>query len=117
VFKLVPPLRSVLSLPVFTNVMTSSYFSHLAGSGINTRMGAQLLVQSCVFDSTKRAITSNDSNDTGYATVEDVSLGGSTDDAPKGNMSIASVPYKFTLLGSAKVKEAVVKTAGQTMTI
>lgn len=75
-------------------------------------MGAQLLVQSSVFDSSAtKAIESVDSDDTGYAVVSDVNLGGSTNSAPKG--SLASVPYSYALLGSSNVKSSVTANAGQ----
>ncbi|OLN87009.1 Pectate lyase B [Colletotrichum chlorophyti] len=82
-------------------------------SGVNTRMGAQVLVESSVFSAVKRAITFLDSKTTGYATVNDVDLGGSTNDAPKGNFP--KVTYTYTKLGAAKVKAAVTAEAGQTL--
>lgn len=75
-------------------------------------MGAQLLVQSSVFEaSATKAIESADSDTTGYATVSDVNLGGSTNTAPSG--SLTSVPYTYSLLGSANVKSSVTTNAGQ----
>ena len=96
-------------------VVGSSYYNKVGGSGINTRMGAQVLVQSCAFESTKKAITSDDSKETGSAIVEDIALGGSTNTAPQGNLTAAAVPYKYSLMGSANVKSAVVTSAGQTL--
>jgi len=87
----------------------------LQGSGINTRMGAQLLVESSVFENSKRAIESADSDTTGYARVSDVSLGGSTNTAPSGSLS--KVPYSYSLLGSNNVKSNVVANAGQTLNL
>jgi len=75
-------------------------------------MGAQLLVQSSVFESSaSKAIESADSDTTGYAVVSDVSLGGSANTAPAG--SLTSVPYTSSLLGSANVKSSVTANAGQ----
>ncbi|KAL0943023.1 pectate lyase [Colletotrichum truncatum] len=98
----------------FGNVhIFNNYAEKLETSGINTRMGAQVLVESSVFVDAKRAITFLDSKQTGYAVVNDVDLGGSTNDAPKGTFT--KPDYKYTLLGSSKVKAAVVGTAGQTL--
>jgi pectate lyase len=77
-------------------------------------MGAQVLVQSSVFEaSSARAIESADSKTTGYATVSDVVLGGSANTAPAGTLT--SVPYTYSLLGSAAVKNSVTANAGQTL--
>lgn len=92
---------------------TSSYFDQLLDSGINTRMGAQVLVQSSVFVDAEKAIEAADSDEDGYAVVQDVDLGGSTNTAPTGTLT--SVPYNYSLLGSSKVKAAVVGVAGQTL--
>jgi pectate lyase len=79
-------------------------------------MGAQLLVESSVFEScTSKAILSVDSKTTGYAVVNDVDLGGSENTAPKGTLT--SVPYSYSKLGSGKVKSSVVGTAGQTLNL
>ncbi|KAH8910389.1 putative pectate lyase B [Coniochaeta sp. PMI_546] len=95
-----------------TGHIFNNYFYKLGDSGINTRMGAQLLVQSSVFEaSATKAIESADSDTTGYATVSDVNLGGSTNTAPSG--SLTSVPYTYSLLGSANVKSSVTTNAGQ----
>lgn len=79
-------------------------------------MGAQLLVESSVFESsTSKAILSVDSDVTGYAVVNDVDLGGGANTAPKGTLT--SVPYTYSLLGSGNVKSNVVKNAGQTLSL
>ncbi|KAI1819470.1 polysaccharide lyase family 1 protein [Xylaria intraflava] len=96
-----------------TGHIFNSYYSN-AGTVINTRMGAQLLVESVVFeDCGDDAIYSADSDTTGYAVVRDVDLGGSTNSAPEGTLS--SVPYDYSLIGSDGTKDAVVSTAGQTL--
>ena len=75
-------------------------------------MGAQVLVESSVFEnSNAKAILSVDSDVTGYAVTNDVDLGGSQNTAPKGTLT--SVPYSYSKLGSAKVKSAVTASAGQ----
>ncbi|KAF6824559.1 pectate lyase [Colletotrichum musicola] len=98
----------------FGNVhIFNNYAEKIETSGVNTRMGAQVLVESSVFSDVKKAITFLDSKQTGYAVVNDVDLGGSTNDAPKGTFT--KPDYKYTLLGASKVKAAVVGTAGQTL--
>jgi hypothetical protein len=42
------------------------YANSVSVSGINSRMGAQILVQSSVFKNSPVAITSRDSDETGY---------------------------------------------------
>ncbi|KAK1574728.1 pectate lyase [Colletotrichum navitas] len=99
----------------FGNVhIFNNYEEHIDSSGVNTRMGAQVLVESSVFSLVKRAITSRDSDETGYATCFDVDLGNSTDSAPKGTFVKPS--YSYTVLGACNVKAAVTSSAGQTLT-
>lgn len=84
-------------------------------TGVNTRMGAELLVESSVFSGVDSPIESKDSDTVGYATVDDVDLGDGTNTADAGSLS--TVPYEYTLLGSANVKSSVTSTAGQTLSI
>ncbi|GKT44662.1 pectate lyase plyB [Colletotrichum spaethianum] len=86
-------------------------------TGLNTRMGAQALIQSSVFENVgKKAIFSESSKETGYAVAIDVVLGGqSANTAPAGKLTSSSPPYAYSLLGSANVKAAVTKEAGQTL--
>ncbi|KAF4943208.1 hypothetical protein FSARC_14988, partial [Fusarium sarcochroum] len=78
-------------------------------------MGAEVLVESTVFENAKKALISKDSKTTGNISVNDVDLGGSTNDAPKGSISKSDIPYEYTLLGASAVKSAVVGAAGQTL--
>lgn len=97
-----------------TGHIFNSYYSNILDTGINTRMGAQVLVQSTVFESSAtKVIESADSKTVGYAVVQDVDLGGGTNSAATGTLT--SVPYSYTLLGSKNVKAAVVASAGQTL--
>lgn len=84
-------------------------------TGLNTRMGAQALIQSSVFENVgKKAIFSESSSTTGYANAFDVVLGSSSfNTAPVGKLSPTSPPYPYTLLGSANVKSTVPGQAGQ----
>ncbi|KAJ4317147.1 hypothetical protein N0V94_005083 [Neodidymelliopsis sp. IMI 364377] len=86
-------------------------------TGVNTRMGAQALIQSTVFENSgKKMVYTESSSQDGSAVVLDVLFGGqSANTAPKGTLSAASFTYKYDLLGSANVKAAVTKEAGQTL--
>lgn len=90
----------------------NSYFEG-GETAVNTRMGAQALVESTVFAGVKRAVLSIDSKEVGYAVTRDLVLGGATDEAPRGTLT--SVPYKYSLVGSGNVKAAVVGKAGNTL--
>lgn len=92
----------------------SSYAENMS-TGINTRMGAELLVESTVFSGVEKPIESADSDEVGYATVNDVDLGDGTNTVKAS--SLTSVPYEYSLLGSANVKASVTSTAGQTLSI
>ncbi|KAK7417727.1 hypothetical protein QQX98_004383 [Neonectria punicea] len=94
--------------------IVNNYWDTIGLSGVNTRMGAQVLVQSSAFaNSAERAIFFADSKVTGYAVVEDVDLGGSVNSAPKGTLTSASLPYKVSALGSGSVARTIPGTAGQ----
>lgn len=92
----------------------NSYFE-TADTGVNTRMGAQVLVESSVFSGVKSPVLSKDSSSTGGAVCNDVNFGSGSNTAPAGTLK--KMPYSYTLLGSAKVKAAVVGTAGNTLTL
>lgn len=81
---------------------------------INTRDYAQLLIESSVWeDCPKKGIFTNDSNGAGYAVTNDIDLGGSSNLAPVGTLT--SVPYDYTLLGSANTKASVMANAGRVL--
>lgn len=84
-------------------------------TGINARMGAQLLVESVIFSGVEKAIESADSDEAGYVTADDTNLAGGTNTVKAG--TLISVPYDYSLLGSANVKASVTSTAGQTLSI
>jgi len=81
--------------------------------GINTRQGAQVLVQNNVFEGAKKgkAVYSTDG---GFAVAEGNDFGGSDNTAPKGTLTKPA--YEVQLLETAQVKAAVVGTAGVTLT-
>lgn len=78
-------------------------------------MGAEVLVESTVFEGVENPVLSKDSDETGSAVTKDVVFGDGENTAPEG--SLTSMPYDYTLLGSGNVKSAVVGTAGNTLTL
>ena len=82
-------------------------------TGVNTCMGARVLIESSVFANVASAVLSKDSKQTGGAVTKDIDLGSSNNGAPKGTLT--SVPYSHTALGSGKVRAAVVRTAGNAL--
>ncbi|KAL4947578.1 pectin lyase fold/virulence factor [Aspergillus filifer] len=93
-----------------TGHIYNNYYESVS-DGINTRIGAQLLVESNVFVDGKKALYSTDD---GYAVERDNDFGDATADAEEGTLT--SVEYEYTTLGPDAVKAAVVGTAGQTLT-
>ncbi|CAG7988011.1 unnamed protein product [Penicillium salamii] len=98
------------SLRFGTGHIYNSYYLDVS-DGINTRQGAQVLVESNVFSGSKKPLYSTDG---GYAVANDNDFGSGSNAASAGTLK--SVPYSYSLLGSSKVKSAVVGTAGQTLT-
>lgn len=90
-----------------------NHYAENSSTGVNTRIGAQLLIESAVFSGIEKAIESADSETVGYAVVNDVELGEGTNTVEAGTLT--SVPYEYELLGSANVKASVTSTAGQTL--
>jgi len=95
-----------------SNKESSSVFQNVS-NGISTGMGANLLVESSVFEGSGKAIYSADG--TGSVTAVDVVLGDSSNTAPKGNMTVESLPYPYDVMGSKTVKDRIVGQAGQTL--
>lgn len=95
--------------------IVNNFYENMIDSGINTRMSAQVFVQSTAFvNSAERAVFSDRSAELGYAVLEDVALGGSENSAPEGNLSAGSFPYAtIPVLGSAQVAAIVPGLAGQ----
>jgi pectate lyase len=92
-----------------TGHIYNSYFDTV-NDGINTRDGAQVLVESNTFVGSSEPLYSTDA---GYAVARDNDFGGASNTAEAGTLT--SVPYSYTLVGSGSVKSAVVGTAGQTL--
>lgn len=93
-----------------TGHLYNNYYENVS-DGINTRQGAQLLVQNNVFSGSKKALYSTNS---GYAVASGNEFGSSSNTAPAGTLSKA--PYEVPeLLEASSVKAAVVGTAGVTL--
>ena len=78
----------------------TGYYNGVFTNGINTRQGAQVLVESTVFENTTEDIGWYDGKVTGYAIANDVSLGSGTNTAPKGNIIGNSVARHFPIVPS-----------------
>jgi pectate lyase len=89
--------------------MYNNYFENVS-DGINTRQGAQLLVQNNVWVNPKKALYSTDG---GFAVEEGNNFGGSENAAPQG--SLTKMEYGVELIEAGVVKAAVVGTAGVTL--
>ncbi|KAF8665573.1 hypothetical protein AX16_000031 [Volvariella volvacea WC 439] len=81
------------------------------GDGINTRVGAQLLVENNVFSNTKKPLYSTSS---GYAVARGNDFGGVANTAPTGTFT--SAPYGYNLIATGSVRSQVVGQTGQTLT-
>lgn len=93
-----------------TGHIYNNYYENVS-DGINTRIGAQVLVESNTWVDSKKALYSTDE---GYAVERDNDFGGAKSEAEEGTLT--SVDYEYDLLGPDAVKEAVVGTAGQSLT-
>ncbi|EJD53916.1 polysaccharide lyase family 1 protein [Auricularia subglabra TFB-10046 SS5] len=81
------------------------------GDGINTRDGAQLLVENNVWSSgNKKPLYSTDE---GFAVAKGNDFGGGSNSAPTGNFN--SAPYSYSLLATSSVQSSVTSGAGQTL--
>ncbi|KAJ7213241.1 pectate lyase [Mycena rebaudengoi] len=89
---------------IFNNVFDSN------DDGINTRDGAQLLVENNVWTGTNKPLYATDA---GFAVATGNDFGGATNTAPVGTFT--KPPYTYTKLATASVRGAVVGTAGQTL--
>ncbi|KAL1955842.1 hypothetical protein VTO42DRAFT_8000 [Malbranchea cinnamomea] len=94
-----------------TGHIFNNYYENV-GDAINVRRNGQVLVESNVFSDVKKPLYSVD--DEGGAVERDNDFGGGENTAPSGSLN--SVPYQYSLLGSGNVKNAVVGTAGATLT-
>ncbi|KAL4802452.1 putative pectate lyase B [Aspergillus unguis] len=95
----------------------NNYWDSLISTGVNVRMDSQVLIQSSAFSNCPdEAIFFADSDYTGYAVVDDVDLGGSTNSVPEGTLTADSLPYDaIEALGSDAIASTIPGTAGQTL--
>ncbi|KAF8994588.1 pectate lyase B [Cyathus striatus] len=97
------------SLRFGTGHLFNNFFEN-NGDGINTRKGAQVLVENNVWSGAKRALYATDG---GFAVATGNDFGGLTNEAPAGNFTKA--PYTYSLLATTAVKASVTSSAGQTL--
>ncbi|KAK4108044.1 polysaccharide lyase family 1 protein [Canariomyces notabilis] len=109
-------LGNAVSYSFGTGHLFNSLYENVT-DGINTGMGANLLIESSIFEKSGRAIYSNNSTEAGYATVRDVLLGGASNSALAGEMTADSLPYPYDwyIWETSRVQELVVDRAGQTL--
>ncbi|KAF8596002.1 pectate lyase B [Ceratobasidium sp. AG-I] len=91
-----------------TGHIYNNYF-YSSSDGINTRVGAQLLVENNVWEGVSKPLYSTDG---GYAVARGNSFGSGTNSAPTGTFTKA--PYSYTLIDASAVKSAVTS-AGATL--
>ncbi|PPQ68287.1 hypothetical protein CVT24_005103, partial [Panaeolus cyanescens] len=72
-----------------------------SGDGVNTRIGAQVLVENNVFSGVGKPIFSTD---TGYAVARGNDFGGKSNSAPAGTLT--SVPYGYSLVAAGSVRSS-----------
>ncbi|KAE9374094.1 polysaccharide lyase family 1 protein [Stipitochalara longipes BDJ] len=88
-----------------TGHIFDNYYENVS-DGINTRDGAQVLVESNTFVGGKKPLYGTDS---GFAVANDNEFGDGENAAEVGTLT--TVPYEYSLLGSTSVKAAVVDKA------
>ncbi|KDR74283.1 hypothetical protein GALMADRAFT_211890 [Galerina marginata CBS 339.88] len=89
---------------IFNNVFDSN------NDGINTRDGAQLLVENNVWTGTNQPLYATDA---GFAVARGNDFGGAPNTAPVGTFTTA--PYSYSLIAVGSVRASVVPAAGQTL--
>ncbi len=98
------------SLRFGTGHIFNNYYNACT-DGINTRKGAQVLVENNVFVGSSKPLYSTDA---GYAVATGNDFGGEANEALAGTLK--TVPYTYTKVAATAVKAAVVGTAGNTLT-
>jgi pectate lyase len=87
----------------------NNYYEN-SNDGINTRDGAQLLIENNVFSGVSKAVYATDA---GYAVLKGNDLGGGTNTAGTGTFTTA--PYSYSLVATTSVKSTVLAGAGATL--
>jgi len=94
-----------------TGHIFNNYYEDM-DSVINTRDGAQLLVENNVFSGCSDDIFDTDD---GFAVATGNDLGDGTNTAPTGTISSSDIPYDYTLLATDEVQASVLASAGATV--
>lgn len=102
-------IHLIVYLTLYLGHVYNNYYLN-SSDGINTRDGAQLLVENNVFSGISKPLYSTDA---GYAVAKGNDFGGGSNTALVG--TISSVPYSYSLLAASAVKAAVVGSAGPTL--
>lgn len=89
----------------------NNHYSGIGATGVNSRMGAEVLLESTVFEDSSNPIVFRDSPETGFIVTNDV-VGANDHDVPDG--SLTSVPYSYSTMGSGNLA-SVISAAGQTL--
>jgi len=102
----------VPSLRFGTGHIYNNFYQNVEGSGINSRMGAEVLVESNVFRNVKRPISTNlDSREEGYAVYRNNDFGGSEIYVTQYG-TFTNPPYRYRLDRMSKVPFLVQQRAG-----
>ncbi|KAK0236340.1 pectate lyase [Armillaria nabsnona] len=92
---------------IFNNVFDDN------NDGINTRDGAELLVENNVWTGTDKPLYSTDE---GYAVAIGNDFGGAENTADVGTITASQLGYSYSLIATASVRATVEANAGQTLT-
>jgi len=93
----------------------NNVYENVGASGINSRMGAQVLVEGNIFRNTKLPLTTNlDSRDDGYAVERNNDWGGETPVITQ-PCSFTSPPYSYTVDDLGNMEAVVKRDAGATI--
>ncbi|KAK0469340.1 pectate lyase [Desarmillaria tabescens] len=92
---------------IFNNVYDDN------NDGINTRDGAELLVENNVWTGTDKPLYSTDE---GYAVATGNDFGGAENTADVGTITASQLGYSYSLIATASVRATVEANAGQTLT-
>lgn len=109
---------SMSQVRIFAEKITSSPGHVINGwyenmeDAINTRLGAQILIENSVWSGIKKCVISSDA---GFAVIRGSDLGGGTNSAATG--SLTSVPYSYTLLPLGSVASVVGANQGAVLSL
>lgn len=96
--------------PLFLGHIINGWYEGMEDA-VNTRQGAQMLIENSVWSGIKKCVISTDA---GYAVLRGCDLGGGTNSAPTGTLT--SVPYSYSLLAVTSVTSVVGANQGAILT-